>query len=54
MQELNVRPRISLKKWWDDIQDFKFPIKVYGTATFVGPDGKSMIVPFEGVFPPKQ
>jgi hypothetical protein len=53
LQELNVKAPDLLKKWWDDIQDFKFPIMVNGTATFVGPDGKSMIVPFEGTFPPK-
>lgn len=54
LQEMNVKAPDLLKKWWDDIQDFKFPISVNGTATFVGPDGKSMIVPFEGTFPPKQ
>jgi len=53
LQELNVKAPDLVKKWWDDIQDFKFPIKLYGTATFVGPDGKDMIVPFEGTFPPK-
>lgn len=54
LQELNVKAPDLLKKWWDDIQDFKFPIMVNGTATFVGPDGKSMVVPFEGTFPPKK
>jgi hypothetical protein len=54
LQELNVKAPDLLKKWWDEIQDFKFPIQVNGTATFVGPDGKSMIVPFEGTFAPKQ
>lgn len=53
LQELNIKAPDLLKKWWDDIQDFKFPIMVNGTATFVGPDGKSMIVPFEATFPPK-
>jgi len=54
LQEMNVKAPDLLKKWWDDIEDFKFPISVNGTATFVGPDGKSMIVPFEGTFPPKK
>ena len=54
LQELDVKAPDLLKKWWDDIQDFKFPIMVNGTATFVGPDGKNMIVPFEGTFPPKK
>jgi len=43
-----------VKAWWEGIGDFNFPITVMGTATFVGPDGKSMIVPFEGTFPPKK
>lgn len=42
-----------VKKWWEGIGDFTFPIKVIGTATFVGPDGKNVIVPFEGTFPSK-
>jgi hypothetical protein len=43
-----------VKAWWEGIGDFNFPITVVGTATFVGPDGKNMIVPFEGTFPPKK
>jgi hypothetical protein len=43
-----------VKSWWLGIGDFNFPISVMGTAVFVGPDGKSMVVPFEGTFPPKQ
>jgi hypothetical protein len=54
LQEMNVKAPDLVKKWWEDIQDFKFPITVNGTATFVGPDGKNMIVPFEGTFPPKK
>jgi hypothetical protein len=54
LQEMNVKAPDLVKKWWEEIQDFKFPIMVSGTATFVGPDGKNMIVPFEGTFPPKQ
>jgi hypothetical protein len=52
LKEKNVKPDDLLKKWWEEIGDFKFPIKVMGTATFVGPDGKNMIVQFEGAFPP--
>jgi hypothetical protein len=51
--EKNVKAPDLLKKWWEGITDFTFPISVNGTATFVGPDGKSMVVPFEGTFPPK-
>jgi hypothetical protein len=43
-----------VKSWWMGIGDFNFPISVMGSAVFVGPDGKSMMVPFEGTFPPKQ
>lgn len=43
-----------VKAWWLGIGDFNFPITVMGSATFVGPDGKNMIVQFEGTFPPKQ
>jgi hypothetical protein len=54
LQEMKVTPPELLKKWWDGISDFTFPITVNGTATFIGPDGKAMIVPFEGTFPPKK
>jgi len=53
LKEMNKKPDELLKKWWEEIGDFKFPIKVVGAATFVGPDGKDMIVQFEGMFPPK-
>ena len=48
---MNTTPAEQLKKWWEGISDFNFPITVNGTATFVGPDGKNIIVPFEGTFP---
>jgi hypothetical protein len=51
--EMNVNAPDLLKKWWEGISDFSFPITVNGTGTFVGPDGKNIIVPFEGTFPPK-
>jgi hypothetical protein len=53
LKEMNKKADEFLKKWWEEIADFKFPIKVMGAATFVGPDGKNMIVQFEGTFPPK-
>jgi len=53
LKEMDKKPDELLKKWWEEIGDFKFPIKVMGSATFVGPDGKNMIVHFEGTFPPK-
>ena len=53
LKEMNTTPAEQLKKWWEGISDFNFPISVNGTATFVGPDGKNIFVPFEGTFPPK-
>ncbi len=53
LKEMNTTPAEQLKKWWEGISDFNFPITVNGTATLVGPDGKNIIVPFEGTFPPK-
>jgi hypothetical protein len=53
LKEMNTTPAEQLKKWWEGISDFNFPIGVNGTATFIGPDGKNIIVPFEGTFPPK-
>ncbi len=53
LQEMNVKSADLLKKWWEGIADFTFPITVNGTGTFVGPDGKNIIVPFEGTFPQK-
>ena len=54
LQEMNVKSGDLLKKWWEGISDFNFPITVNGTATFVGPDGKNIIVPFEATFPEKK
>jgi hypothetical protein len=53
LMEMKVTAPDLLKKWWEGISDFNFPIGVNGTATFVGPGGKNIIVPFEGTFPPK-
>jgi hypothetical protein len=53
LKEMNVTSIDLLKKWWTAIGDFTFPVSVNGTGTFVGPDGKNIIVPFEGTFPPK-
>ncbi len=54
LKEMNTTSAELLKKWWEGISDFSFPITVNGTATFVGPDGKNLIVPFEGTFPEKK
>lgn len=54
VKEMNVTPVDLLKKWWEGIADFNFPITVNGTANFVGPDGKTIIVPFEATFPEKK
>lgn len=53
LMEMKVTAPDLLKKWWEGISDFNFLITVNGTATFVGPGDKSVIVPFEGTFPPK-
>ncbi len=53
LQEMNVKAGDLLKKWWEGISDFSFPIGVNETASFVGPDGKTIIVPFEATFPAK-
>jgi hypothetical protein len=52
--EKNISPADLVKKWWEGIGDFNFPITVNGTATFIGPNNKSIIVPFEETFPPKK
>jgi hypothetical protein len=54
LKEMNTTPAEQLKKWWEGISDFNFPITVNGTANFVGPDGKTIIVPFEATFPEKK
>jgi hypothetical protein len=51
--EMNVKSGELLKKWWEGISDFTFPINVNGTANFAGPDGKTIVVPFESNFPIK-
>ena len=53
VKEMNTTPAELLKKWWEGISDFNFPITVAGTANFQGPDGKAMYIPFEGTFPTK-
>ncbi|MGA3083933.1 MAG: hypothetical protein ABSE95_03980 [Thermodesulfobacteriota bacterium] len=53
-KEKNIPPAELVKKWWEGIGDFNFPITVNGTATFIGPNKKSIIVPFEETFPPKK
>jgi hypothetical protein len=54
LKEMNTTPAQELKKWWEGIADFNFPITVNGTANFIGPGGKTIIVPFEGTFPEKK
>jgi len=54
VKEMNTTPAELLKKWWEGIADFNFPITVNGTANFQGLDGKALYIPFEGTFPSKQ
>jgi hypothetical protein len=47
------KPPEEIKKWWDAIPDFSFPVQVKnGVANFVGADGKTTMAYFEGQFPP--
>ena len=34
LKEKDKKPDDLLKKWWDEIGDFKFPVKVMGSAAF--------------------
>jgi hypothetical protein len=53
-QKMGVKPAALIKKWWTDVGDFSFPIQIKnGVATFVRPDGKTVISPFHAVFPKK-
>jgi hypothetical protein len=54
LKEMNITSTDLLKKWWEGVSDFNFPIMVNGTANFASPDGKTTIVPFEGTFPEKK
>ncbi len=53
IKALNVKPADLIKRWYAEVGDFKFGIKVKeGQATF-STDKGDVIVPFEGTFPKK-
>jgi len=53
IKALNLKPADLIKKWYAEVGDFKFGIKVKeGQATF-STDKGDVIVPFEGKFPKK-
>lgn len=53
LRQLGLKGADVVKKWWEDIGDFKYGIRVSeGVAAFSTPRG-STLVTFEGAFPKK-
>jgi hypothetical protein len=54
IQEQKTSAGALVKKWWETVGDFSFPIEVTaGTALFKDEKGKEMRVTFSGKFPKK-
>jgi hypothetical protein len=54
-KRMKVKPAALIKKWWETVGDFAFPIDIRnGVATFQRPDGKVVRATFTAVFPPKK
>ncbi len=54
MQEMKVTAGALVKKWWDTVGDFAFPITVTGgTALFKDEKGKEIHATFTGAWPKK-
>lgn len=54
IQELKTSAGEMVKKWWETVGDFAFPITVSaGTATFKDEKGKEVRVTFSGEWPKK-
>ena len=52
VKEMGKTPGDIVKKWWETVGDFKFPIEVkYGMATFKDKKGEVIRVPFYGKWP---
>jgi len=52
MQEMKVAAGALVKKWWDTVGDFAFPITVTGgTALFKDEKGKEIQANFKGAWP---
>lgn len=54
IQQQKTSAGALVKKWWENVGDFSFPIEVTaGTALFKDEKGKEMRVTFSGKFPKK-
>lgn len=54
IKKMGTKPAALVKKWWENIGDFSFPIQIKnGVATFERADGKTVMSTFTAVFPPK-
>ncbi len=54
MQEMKVKAPDLVKKWWENVGDFSFPIEVTaGTALFKDEKGKEIRVTFSDKWPKK-
>ncbi len=54
IQQQKTSAGALVKKWWENVGDFSFPIEVTaGTALFKDDKGKEMRVTFSGKFPKK-
>lgn len=51
-KQMDAKPAVLIKKWWETVGDFAFPIEVKkGVATFVLPDGETVLSTFQATFP---
>jgi hypothetical protein len=51
LQKLGMKPPAMVKKWWDDVSDFSFPVTLTnGTALFRDEKGKEIRSTFTGKF----
>lgn len=51
VKEMGTSAGALVKKWWDTIGDFSFPIEITnGTAVFIGEDGKQKRAAFSGTW----
>ena len=51
-KKMKAKPPALIKKWWETVGDFAFPIQVKnGVATFQRPDGEIVRATFKATFP---
>jgi hypothetical protein len=49
---MGEKPAVLIKKWWETVGDFAFPIELRnGVATFVNAEGETIMSTFQGTFP---